>query len=225
MDAHPRRRHDDHRVRHRHAARRLRRLAARHEGRRHGDGRRDVLRRVPAVLARAAAALRVRVQAELVRDQGRLQRRADPELEPVVPERRGAAQRAARPDPGGDDAVRLGVRHAQQHDQHAGRGLRDLRRGQRPAAAHDRAEVRRAQRAAAQRHRVRAVARRGARRIGAGRGRLQLPRPGPPALRSGDQPRLPADAGAVPGAHREHADRDLHRRPALRPTRSEGADA
>ena len=38
---------------------------------------RDVVRGVPAVLARAAPAVRVRVQAELVRDQGRLQRGAD----------------------------------------------------------------------------------------------------------------------------------------------------
>ena len=55
------------------------------------------------------------------------------ELEPVVPVRRAAAQRAARADAGHHHAVRLGVRHAQQHDQHPGRGLRDVRRGQRPA--------------------------------------------------------------------------------------------
>jgi peptide/nickel transport system permease protein len=34
------------------------------------------------------------------------------------------------------------TRHAQQHDQHAGRGLRDLRRGQRPAQQDGRSAVR-----------------------------------------------------------------------------------
>ena len=37
--------------------------------------------------------------------------------------------------------------------------------------------------------------------LGAGRGRLQLSRAGQPALHRGHQPRLPADAGAVPGDH------------------------
>ena len=46
---------------------------------------------------------------------------------------------------------------------------------------------------------------------------------GQPALHRRHQPRLPADAGGIPRHHGEHAGGDLHRRHALRPTRSEGA--
>ena len=77
------------------------------------------------------------------------------------------------------DADRLDPRHAQHDDHEPGRGLHPARQGQGPARPHRRPPVRRPQRVAAQRHRLRARPRQRARRHDPRGDRLRLPRPGP----------------------------------------------
>jgi len=78
----------------------------------------DALCRLPALLAGPAAALRPGIQLEHVPAQGWLQPGGDSEPEFCVLWRCLMAQRAPRADAGDHGVVGLGLRHAQQHDQH-----------------------------------------------------------------------------------------------------------
>ena len=179
--------------------------------------------RVPPVLARSDAAVFPRIRGGPVPDLGFLFPWNGAGLQPGVLRRHPAAC-----DPPGSDhsahlSRRLGHGHAQQHDQHAGRRLRDLRPGERPSQPHRHAQVRGAQRPAAEPDLVRHGPRRRRGRLPARRTGVQLSRSWPAAVPRSHQPGLPADAGAVPDDHHQRARRQLHRRHAVRRARPENA--
>jgi len=136
---------------------------------------RDVLRRVPAVLARPCLAVLPRVQERLVPIKGGYAEGATPNWSPSFLADAFKTQRAA--------ALTLavttlsgwvfGMRNNMINI--LGRGLRHVRRGQRSAHPHRGAALRGFVTRCCERHRVRALARRRGRRIGAGRGRVHYP--------------------------------------------------
>src|SRR5262249_55550092 len=168
-----------------------------------------------------AGAVRVRPDAGMVPGAPRVCRWARALVVVPIRGQRGRARGATGGDAGDLDDGRLVARHAQHHGGRAGRGLHSARAGQRPLAVARAVSLRRAQCAAAQRHRVRDGARIRALGIAAHRSGVFVSRPGLSAGAGHSHARLPADPGSIFDHHVRGAGRQRDRRRALCLARSE----
>ena len=182
-------------LRHRGLARRLRRVAPQRPVRHGGHPGVDLRRQPELVLDRAAADLRARLLARLVRHVRRV-RGVDARVQLAVRLRRDLARLPAGARPADRDAGRLDPGHAQHDDHEPERGLHQAGQGQGPPRPDGGPALRRPQRAAPERDRVRAGPRWRARWRDPGRDGLRLSRPRPAHGRGGRTQGLPAAAGA-----------------------------